>query len=65
MTKIDSPDELPQMIAELKRQRFYGNIHITFQGGHISRIVTEHSQVFRDDSTKGATYSANFNTFQK
>jgi len=65
MTKINSPDELPQMIAELKRQRFYGNIHITLQAGHISRIVTEHSQVFRDNSTKGETYNANFNPDKK
>jgi len=65
MTKINTPDDLPQMIADLKKQRFYGNIHITFQGGHISRIVTETSQVFRDNSTKGETYNAVLNTIQR
>jgi len=56
MIKLNSPDELPQMIADLKKQRFYGNIHITFQAGHVSRIVTEHSQIFRDPQQQGETY---------
>jgi len=57
MTKINSPDELPQMLAELERKRFYGNLHLTLQAGHITRIVTETSQVFREEP-KGATYNA-------
>jgi hypothetical protein len=53
MTKLKSPEQLPEMLAELKRQGFYGELHITFRCGHVSRIVTEQSQVF--NSTEGRT----------
>jgi hypothetical protein len=46
MTKINSPDQLPIMVAELKRQRFYGQVHLVFRDGRLSRMITEHSQVF-------------------
>lgn len=46
MTKINSPDQLPQMVADLRRQRFYGQIHLVFRDGKLSRMITEHSQVF-------------------
>ena len=55
MTRINSADELPQLVAELKRQRFYGTLHLTFQNGSLTRLVTEHSQVFRDTNPTGET----------
>jgi hypothetical protein len=50
MKKIDSPDQLPQHIEALKRDRFYGEVRITFRAGCISRVVTELSQVFQGET---------------
>lgn len=55
MTKISSPAQLPQLFAELERQKFYGQIHLTFRRGSLSRIVTEQSQVF--DEPQERTYN--------
>ncbi len=56
MTKLNSPEQLPQMLADLKRQGFYGDIHITFRCGNITRIVTEQSQVFTNPN-EGRPYN--------
>jgi hypothetical protein len=46
--RLNNPSQLPQMLAELERQTFYGQIHLTFRRGHLARIITEQSQVFND-----------------
>jgi hypothetical protein len=46
MTRLSHPDEIPQLIEELKRESFYGALRIEFRYGAITRIVTEQSQVF-------------------
>ena len=53
MRKMNSPDELLQMISDLEAEGFYGELHLTFRHGALMRIVTEESQVF--NSTKGRT----------
>ena len=57
MTKLSSPEQLPEMLADLKRQGFYGDIHITFRCVNVTRIVTEQSQVF--NSNEGSTRNDN------
>jgi hypothetical protein len=67
MTKINSPEQLPQMVAELKRQRFYGQIHLVFRDGKLSRMITEQSQVFDLNSNspeEGTSYDSR-NNFRK
>lgn len=59
VTKLKSPDQLPEMLADLQRQGFYGDIHITFRCGNITRVVTEQSQVF--NSNEGRTSHENRN----
>jgi hypothetical protein len=64
MTKINSPNDLPQMVAELKRQRFYGQIHLVFRNGELSRMITEQSQVFDLNSEEGTSHDYR-NKFRK
>jgi hypothetical protein len=49
---IGNANELPQLLAELKRQHFYGQLHLTFRDGNLSRLVTEHSQILDDGATR-------------
>jgi hypothetical protein len=56
---ITSPEQLPQLIEDLKRQRFYGDLHLKFRGGHLSRIITEQSQIF-DDQREGTRLNDNY-----
>lgn len=66
MTKINSPDQLPQMFAEMKRQRFFGQIHLVFRDGKLSRMITEHSQVFDlNSSLEEGTSNDSRNSFRK
>jgi hypothetical protein len=53
--KVKSPDQRPEMITRLRQGNFYGDIHLTFRHGEITRIVTEQSQVF--NSTQGRPYN--------
>lgn len=46
---IKDANELPKLLAQLKASRFYGNIHITFRAGEVSRLVTEQSQIFQTE----------------
>lgn len=46
MTKIHSPEELPQMILELQHDGFYGELQLTFRTGALTRLVLQESQVF-------------------
>jgi hypothetical protein len=46
MTKLKSPEQLPDLLAELKRQNFYGEIRLTIKAGTVIRLVTEQSQIF-------------------
>jgi hypothetical protein len=55
---ITSPDQIPHLIAELRTNRFYGELKLTFRAGHIARIVTETSQVF-DDQREGTRHNGN------
>lgn len=43
---IKDADELPKLLAQLKADKFYGDVTITFRQGAISRLVTAQSQVF-------------------
>jgi hypothetical protein len=38
------------MIATLKREGFYGELHLTFRNGALTRMVVEQSQVFNSNS---------------
>ena len=55
---ISSPDQIPQLIEDLKKQRFYGDLHLNFRAGHVSRIITEHSQIF-EESREGTRINDN------
>jgi hypothetical protein len=46
MTKIRHPGEIPQLIEDLKRESFYGELRINFRYGAVTRLVLEQSQVF-------------------
>lgn len=50
--KISSPSQLPQLFTEFGRQKFYGQIHLTFRRGQLTRMVTEQSQVFDEPNTE-------------
>jgi hypothetical protein len=57
MTKINSPEQLPEMLSSLEKESFYGEVHLTFRKGALMRIVTEESQVFNPINPKGRTFN--------
>jgi hypothetical protein len=46
--KISSPSQLPQLLTEFGQRKFYGQIHLTFRRGQLTRMIVEESQVFDD-----------------
>jgi hypothetical protein len=50
--KISSPSQLPQLLAEFERQEFYGQIHLTFRRGQVTRMTTEQSQLFDNPNSE-------------
>jgi hypothetical protein len=63
--KIQSPSQLPQMLADIERQKFYGQIHLTFRRGQLARIITEQSQVFNDPNPQERTCNDRAQSFPK
>jgi len=57
VTRINNPSQLPQFFEELGKQKFYGQIHLTFRRGQLARIITEQSQIFEEPNTQERTYN--------
>lgn len=46
MRNIRNADEVPKLIAELKSERFFGDVTLHFRDGAITKLAVEQTQIF-------------------
>ena len=46
MRHIDSADEIPKLLADLKAERFFGDVTLHFRDGTITKLAVEQTQIF-------------------